>query len=88
MITAIHALTGEKLTTSIGDLGKFLFNSILPGQTQITVTQRTWDGLNALQGNCKCGCSRWFTPSYGEFKRCPDCLTSQHAAAESATGVE
>lgn len=30
----------------------------------------------------KCKCGTMFTPSHGEYKRCPDCLADQHAAAE------
>ena len=80
-IIAIHALTGEQLETNTGDLNKFLFNSLLSGQTHVRVTQATWNGLNALQGNRRCNCSRWFTPSYGEYNRCPSCLADQHTAA-------
>ena len=29
-----------------------------------------------------------FTPNYGEYNRCPDCLASQHEAGERATGVQ
>ncbi len=35
---------------------------------------------------CKCG--KKFTPTHGEYNRCPQCLAKQHDAAEKATGVQ
>ena len=36
---------------------------------------------------CKnCGCK--FEPTYGEYNRCPDCMSSQHEAGERATGTQ
>lgn len=37
----------------------------------------------------KCtACGKAFTPSYGEYSRCQDCLAKQLTAAEKATGVQ
>jgi hypothetical protein len=33
-------------------------------------------------------CHKPFTPSYGEYHRCPSCMNKQHTAGEAATGVE
>ena len=33
-------------------------------------------------------CHKPFTPSYGEYHRCPSCMNKQHSAGEAATGVE
>jgi hypothetical protein len=33
-------------------------------------------------------CGKMFTPNYGEYSRCPDCLASEHEAGEKATGVQ
>lgn len=37
---------------------------------------------------CKCTCGKHFEPSYGEYARCPDCLSNQLEAAEKACGTE
>lgn len=47
------------------------------------------DARNAVEKGAKCkSCGKSFTPSHGEYSRCPDCLSSQHDAAEKATGVQ
>ena len=36
----------------------------------------------------KCQCGKQFVPSYGEYKRCPSCLSKQHSHGEKSTGVQ
>ena len=36
----------------------------------------------------KCQCGKQFVPSYGEYKRCPSCLSKQHSHGEKTTGVQ
>ena len=33
-------------------------------------------------------CHKRFTPSYGEYDRCPECLSKDHSAGEKATGTQ
>lgn len=81
IIFVINEVTREALATTKEELNKFLSYSVMPGQKHVNVSVQTWEALNVAQGNRKCACSRWFTPSYGEFNRCPDCLANQHTVA-------
>lgn len=41
------------------------------------------------EDDCTCTvCGEPFSPSYGEYHRCPSCLSKQHANAERDCGVE
>jgi len=33
-------------------------------------------------------CKKPFTPSYGEYHRCPSCMNKQHSAGETTTGTQ
>lgn len=51
-------------------------------------TEDELDEAAAGQKKVKCKkCGKSFIPNYGEYSRCQSCLTSQHSAAEKATGV-
>lgn len=41
------------------------------------------------KAKCVCkNCGTEFEPTYGEYNRCPDCMSSQHDAGERATGTQ
>jgi hypothetical protein len=55
---------------------------------KLTETGTVKTGNKETEETKTCKCGKKFTPTHGEYNRCPQCLAKQHDAAEKATGVQ
>jgi hypothetical protein len=79
-LIVINVQTLARLETTSGDLERVM-NKPIDLKPESFVTAQLFNQLAGMQGMNQCDCSNWFIPSYGEFKRCPNCLSNQHTAA-------